>query len=169
MADEKQPPGELKIVDRRRFTADGEIRSDVEASPASQAAPETIISSNPTGASETKRQTPPLQETARLSAPEYPQAGLGSEPGVFEALLASLSTTAMLQMGLMKGPSGEPVPADLEAAHQTIDMLETLEKKTRGNLTTQEQAMLTQLLYELRMAFVEISGGLSPVQPGPDS
>jgi hypothetical protein len=74
----------------------------------------------------------------------------------FDTLVSYLGTTAMFQLGLMAGPSGERIPADLANARQTINMLEVLEQKTEGNLTREEGRLLDDVLYELRMAYVEV-------------
>ena len=69
----------------------------------------------------------------------------------------SLVTQAMLQLGLAARP-GEMAPQpDLNAAHETIDILGILQTKTKGNLTAHEVQLLTGSLSELRMAFVEIN------------
>jgi hypothetical protein len=76
-------------------------------------------------------------------------------PG-FDTLVSYLSTTAMFQMGLLAGPGGERIPADLANARRTIDLLEILQEKTQGNLTAEEAKLLDDILYELRMSYVEI-------------
>ena len=62
----------------------------------------------------------------------------------------------MFQLGLLPGPSGERIPLDLENARRTIDMLEVLRHKTQGNLTAEEAKLLEDVLYELRLSFVEL-------------
>ncbi len=87
------------------------------------------------------------------------QAGTGSEmPGVdFSTFVLSLGTTALYQLGVMPDPeSGESAQADPLVAKQTIDTLEMLRDKTRGNLEEEERKLIDSLLYELRMRFVEI-------------
>ena len=75
----------------------------------------------------------------------------------FSTLLLSLSTTALYQMGLAPDPStGQTRGPDALLARQTIDTLEMLRKKTRGNLDADEEKLFDSLLYELRMRFVEI-------------
>ena len=69
----------------------------------------------------------------------------------------SLLTTAMFQMGLAARPGDPPPPPDLAAAQETIDLLTVLQEKTKGNLTKEEEEILGGGLYELRMAFVELS------------
>ncbi len=84
----------------------------------------------------------------------------------FERFLASLYMTAMLQLGLMHEQGGQP-RIDIIGARQTIDTLSLLAEKTRGNLTPTEEAFLQNSLYEVRMAYVEVTNALSrPPQPG---
>jgi hypothetical protein len=74
----------------------------------------------------------------------------------FSTLALSLGTTALYQLGLVPDPeSGEIAAADPIAAQQTIDTLEMLRDKTRGNLSEEERKLIDSLLYELRMRFVE--------------
>jgi hypothetical protein len=84
----------------------------------------------------------------------------------FERFLASLYMTAMLQLGLMHQQGEEP-RMDIIGARQTIDTLTLLSEKTKGNLTPTEEAFLQNSLYEVRMAYVEVTNALSrPPQPG---
>jgi len=74
----------------------------------------------------------------------------------FSTFVLSLSTSALYQMGLVPDPqTGEPASANRELARQTIDTLEMLRDKTRGNLDEAEQKLLEGLLYELHMRFIE--------------
>jgi hypothetical protein len=85
----------------------------------------------------------------------------------FERFLASLYMTAMLQMGLMH-QQGEQPRVDILGARQTIDTLSLIAEKTKGNLTPTEESFLQNSLYEVRMAYVEVTNALSrPPQPGP--
>jgi len=82
---------------------------------------------------------------------ELPQIDLST-------FILSLSTSALYQMGLVPGPEGVKVPEPNRAlARQTIDTLEMLQEKTRGNLDPQESKLFENLLYELRMRFVEVA------------
>jgi hypothetical protein len=84
----------------------------------------------------------------------------------FERFLASLYMTAMLQLGLMHEQGGQP-RIDIIGARQTIDTLSLLAEKTKGNLNPTEEAFLQNSLYEVRMAYVEVTNALSrPPQPG---
>jgi len=86
----------------------------------------------------------------------------------FERFMASLYMTAMMQLGMMHEPGGQP-GVDIIGARQTIDTLGMIADKTKGNLTPKEQNFLQNCLYELRMAYVEVTNALAhpPQQPGP--
>ena len=86
----------------------------------------------------------------------------------FERFMASLYMTAMMQLGLMHEQGGQP-GVDLIGARQTIDTLSMIADKTKGNLTPKEQGFLQNCLYELRMAYVEVTNSLAhpPQAPGP--
>src|SRR5262245_9528727 len=76
----------------------------------------------------------------------------------FVGFVLSLAHTAAFHFGDVPDPvSGEAGTANLPAAQQIIDILALLEQKTRGNLTAEERQLLEQLLYELRMRYVEAS------------
>ena len=76
----------------------------------------------------------------------------------FAAFVLSLAHTAAVHFGDIPDPvSGQSAEANLPAAQQMIDILALLEEKTRGNLTAEERQLLDQLLYELRLRFVEAS------------
>ena len=73
----------------------------------------------------------------------------------FEALIFSLSTTALLQLGMAPHPESGKQEKDLPGAKQTIDILEILQQKTRGNLTADEGHLLEECLYDLKMTYVK--------------
>ena len=77
----------------------------------------------------------------------------------FTAFVISLATTAAIHLGDVADPAtGERPQANLEGAEQMIEILSLLDEKTRGNLTAEERQILEQVLYELRVRFVEVSG-----------
>jgi hypothetical protein len=76
----------------------------------------------------------------------------------FPAFVLSLAHTAAVHFGDVPDPvTGETAATNLPAAQQMIDILSLLEEKTRGNLTAEERQLLEQLLYELRLRFMEVS------------
>ena len=75
----------------------------------------------------------------------------------FVAFVLSLAHTTAVHLGDVPDPaSGQPSPPHLPAAAQMIEILGLLEQKTRGNLTAEERQLLEQVLYELRLRFVEV-------------
>jgi hypothetical protein len=85
----------------------------------------------------------------------------------FERFLASLYMTAMLQLGLMR-QQGEQPRIDIIGARQTIDTLSLIAEKTKNNLTPVEDNFLHNSLYEVRMAYVEVTNALThPPLAGP--
>jgi hypothetical protein len=77
----------------------------------------------------------------------------------FTGFVLSLASTAAIHFGDLPDPvSGERAEPNLDGAAQMIEILGLLDQKTRGNLTAEERQVLEQVLYELRMRFVEVSG-----------
>jgi len=138
MAEEKFESSGFRVVDRRPFTSEGERNPGQD-----ERAQET----------EPRRQAPPDPTPATETEPE---AGLSEDSSGFATLVSYLSTTAMYQLGLLPGPGGEYLPPDLLNGRRTIGLLEVLEEKTRGNLSRGEAKLLEDVLYELRMSFVEV-------------
>ena len=78
----------------------------------------------------------------------------------FTAFVLSLASTAAIHFGDLPDPvSGQPADLNLDGAAQMIDILSLLDEKTRGNLTAEERQVLEQVLYELRMRFIEAKRG----------
>ena len=182
---EKEKDSGFKVSDRRLFTADGELRTEAteEESPtpaAAQNAPQSAVAA-PTA--ETNMPAPPTASEQREQHDAYKKSARDLDARVelsghsakelevsFERFLASLYMTAMLQLGLMHEQGGEPA-VDVIGARQTIDTLGMLADKTKGNLTPKEQGFLQNCLYELRMAYEEVTNALArpPQAPGPTS
>ena len=173
---EKKDSG-FKVSDRRLFTAEGELRTDTpEETPASGEQSRVIVTdtSDATApplpsASEQKAQHDAYKESARDLDSRVELSGHSAKDLeiTFERFMASLYMTAMMQLGLMVEQGGAP-QVDLIGARQTIDTLGMLSDKTKGNLTPKEQGFLQNCLYELRMAYVEVTNALARgPQPGP--
>jgi len=78
----------------------------------------------------------------------------------FTTFVVSLASSAAIHFGDLPDPTtGQRTEVNLEGAAQMIDILALLEEKTRGNLTLEEREVLDQVLYELRLRFVDASGG----------
>ena len=76
-------------------------------------------------------------------------------PMDFNTFIMSLSTSALLHMGAL--PDAEGIEKNLPMAKHTIDCLAMLEDKTKGNLSGEEERLLNEVLYDLRMRFVSAS------------
>jgi len=78
----------------------------------------------------------------------------------FTAFVLSLASTAAIHFGDLPDPlSGKPAEPNLDGAAQMIEILTLLDQKTRGNLTAEERQVLEQVLYELRLRYVEAKSG----------
>ena len=78
----------------------------------------------------------------------------------FVSFIVSIASTAAIHLGDLADPAtGQRMEPNLEGAKQMIDILTLLEEKTRGNLTAEERQVLEQVLYELRLHYVDASGG----------
>jgi Domain of unknown function (DUF1844) len=185
MAEKKE--SSFTVTDRRLFTAEGELRKDVAEEPSESAKATAEAKSAPAepkgvGASSSKmpeapaaHDIPPMptpaerqeqadayKKTAKELDARVELSGHSSKDleMTFERFMASLYMTAMLQLGLMHEEGGQP-RIDLIGARQTIDTLTLLGDKTKGNLTSTEEDFLQNCLYELRMAYVEVTNSLA--------
>jgi len=184
MAEKRQEPA-FTVTDRRLFTEDGDLRQDAHETPEApkSAAPVASTPETAPGTPDTAQapDVPPLPTAAeqRAQADAYRKSSDALDSRVelsghsakefemtFERFMASLYMTAMLQLGLMH-QQGEQPRMDIIGARQTIDTLALLAEKTKGNLTPTEENFLQNSLYEVRMAYVEVTNSLSrPPQPG---
>ncbi|HEV2176877.1 MAG TPA: DUF1844 domain-containing protein [Terriglobia bacterium] len=164
MPDEKDESTGFKVVDRRSFAVGGERREGSEVPRGDDAA--GLLGPRPGPGTEPPavRRAEAGGESGVIAAGPGPGAA-GSESDFeagepeltgFETLVSYLATTAWFQLGLIPGPGGERIPVDFVSARRTIDLLEVLGEKTEGNLTPGEAKMLEDVLYELRMGFVEV-------------
>jgi len=114
---------------------------------------------------ETKEETAkPSKEEAKASesqeatAPEEDKADFQLPKINFATFIFSLNSSVLLQLGLIDDPATGKKTKNLPLAKQTIDILGMLEEKTQGNLTKDEETMLKNILYDLRMIYVKEKG-----------
>jgi hypothetical protein len=99
------------------------------------------------------------QEAAEKKKTQEESKRRGPLPkGNFAALVSMLTTQALFALGLLQVEGQEKRQPDLALAKYNIDMLETLQEKTKGNLTKEEETVLTNTLSELRMGYVKVAG-----------
>ncbi|NOZ41140.1 MAG: DUF1844 domain-containing protein [Planctomycetes bacterium] len=83
-------------------------------------------------------------------------------PASFEMLVTTLATEAMVALGQFPNPATQEVSLSPDHASYAIDMLAMLEEKTKGNLSPAEEKMMTELLHQLRMMFVQVQQSPQP-------
>jgi len=191
------------VTDRRKFTMDGEPRPDADPSPereeratpspepvAAAPAPQTAAAASSGAAPEPEMPPAPTAEENEqakraydMTADRLDTAVRAANPGMdhppamsFEQLVQSIYMTAMMQLGAATHEGQQP-QVDILGARQSVDMLGVLAEKTKGNLTLEENRLLDSALFELRMAFLEITQALArsaaakapaaPGRPGP--
>jgi type IV secretory pathway VirB10-like protein len=185
MPKEKEP--EFTVTDRRKFTMEGEPLPQTSTEETSKEAPQP----EPPQAAQPAPPPPPLAaqpeppppaptaQEQKQQADQYQKSshqfdsqlqreldsqGQGHKASdfaiTFEKFIASLYMTALVQLGVVHEQGGQPA-ADLIGARQTIDTLSLIAEKTRGNLTPPEDHMLSNCLYELRMAYIEVTNALT--------
>ena len=138
MDKDPQEQDEIRVVDRRRFTAEGEGKV---ADGPKQAAPV-----QPQEAA--KEQATKREEPTKKPGPQRPAVD-------FASFIVSLAHQTMVMLGEVPHPETKQVVINLEAARQTIDIIELLEQKTVGNLTEDEQKLIGDILASVRIAYVD--------------
>ena len=149
MSESKQDES-FKVVDRRLFTAEGELRKEV-------AEQQDREHEAPAASSAAGSATPSPAKPSPAAAAIPPAADAPKRSPAFENLIRSLGQNAALLLGGYADPrTGQPV-LDLEGAREMIDMLDALREKTRGNVAPEEDALLLDVLGNLKLAFMEMA------------
>jgi len=137
-------------------------------------ASQTTAASSPETAQESELPPPPTAEETDqakraydMTADRLDTAVRAANPGMdhppamsFDQLVQSVYMTAMMQLGAATHEGQQP-QVDILGARQSIDMLGVLAEKTKGNLTAEENRLLDSALFELRLAFLEITQALA--------
>ena len=151
------------------------------SAPASQGAQTQVQPGSPEAEHEEEMPAPPTAEEQQEQNEAYKASGKkidemisasGKAQGgplemTFERVIESFYMSALIQMGAIR-QDNEPPRVDIIGARQTIDSLAVLQEKTKGNLTDREKTLLQNVLFELRMAFIEITNAVaaSATRPG---
>jgi len=133
MKEKKKKDSGFVVKDKRLFAESGEARPQEEA----KASPETEAPK--------PQETP---ETATNQEADYP-------PVNFTNFVFSLSTSALFHFGDLADSEDGKTQKNLPAAKQTIDILDMLNEKTKGNLDENENKLIQSMLYELKMRYVK--------------
>jgi len=166
---EDQP--NFKVTDRRLFNADGSPRdlppeeqpvAKVEPTPEpAQPSPPVIEATQATQVTEATAATEPVASNEPEELPEdelsEEEIADAQDPASFLNFLMSIASNAASALGMMEHPVTHQRDVDLELGKHWIDVLGMLQKKTKGNLTKQEDQMMEGLLSDLRMQFVSLA------------
>jgi len=134
----------FRVIDRRPFTSEGELRKEVVEEQEREAKRDA-----------TKNHAAPPD--AAKTPPPPPSAESAERSAAFESLIRMLGSNAAMVLGAYADPrTGQPV-IDPEAARELIDMLDALHDKTKGNLAPEEDNLLLDLLGKLKMTYLEIN------------
>ncbi len=148
MSEHKQDEG-FKVIDRRPFTAEGEMRKEVVEEQEREAQREEV------------KEKAVAQAAADAKTAAAPPAETPKKVQAFENLVRMIGSNAAMVLGAYADPrTGEPM-LDPEAAREFIDMLDALQVKTKGNLAPEEDSMLLDLLGKLKMTYLEISKAMA--------
>lgn len=160
-----KPKSEIKVTDKRIFTAEGEIREEFRqeikagdpfaAKPAEKpAAPKEVPAE--------RRQTPNPEPPASGERRNKSIADKAQNPGTpFADFVEPLIAQAYVSLGMLRDPYGQKPKIDVAAARQMIEMVTMLKDKTAGNLTPDEDDFLSTHLGELKLAFVQRTKNLA--------
>jgi hypothetical protein len=159
---DKQTPKELKVTDKRIFTADGDIREefreDIHPAEPQRAAPAAAVPSSaapdaapPPQDRRQRQQDPPAGEDRRKTLKDKAENPATPFTNFIEPLIAQ----AYMSLGMLRNPYQPQAKIDVAAARQMIEILTLLKEKTAGNLTPDEEDFLETHLGELKLAFVQ--------------
>jgi len=139
----------FKVIDRRPFTAEGELRKEAIEEEAREAKRESVAAANAAKA--------PAPAAEPPAAPAKPLADAPKRSAAFENLIRMLGSNAAMVLGAYADPrTGQPM-IDPDAAREFIDMLDALHEKTKGNLAPEEDALLMDLAGKLKMTYLEVN------------
>ena len=147
MADHKQEET-FRVIDRRPFTSEGELRKEVVEEEEREAKREAAQHPPTPPAEAAKPTTPPSVDTPKPSPS-------------FENLVRMLGSNAAMVLGAYADPrTGQPM-LDPDQAREFIDMLDALREKTKGNLAPEEDSLLLDLLGKLKMTYLEVNQAIA--------
>jgi hypothetical protein len=98
---------------------------------------------------------PKMEKREESPREEKPEQDASLPEITFPSLLLSLSTSALIQLGEIQDPVSKQTVKNLPLAKQTIDLIGMLKEKTKGNLTSDEEKLLENMLYELKLWYVK--------------
>ena len=162
MSEQNRGPSGIKIVDRRRFTAEGDTRAEAAsiADPVKPPSPPPAVPKAAPAAS--------ASVAAAAGSQAAPAAGgqAAAGPSALLQFIAQLATTAMAAMGVLPPAQSRGVPVNFQMAQDYLEIIAMLQERTRGNLTVEEDTTLQSILIDLRLQFVDVTQPPPPGLPG---
>ena len=161
---ENKPEETFRVIDRRPFTAEGELRHEVVEQEEREA--EREAAAEAAAAARKAKAVPAPVATKGEQAEDAEEAIVPPEDApkripAFENLVRMLGSNAAMVLGAYADPrTGQPM-IDPEAARELIDMLDALRDKTRGNLSPEEDTLLLDLLGKLKMTYLEVNQAIA--------
>jgi len=138
----------FRVIDRRLFTEEGELRQEIAAEEKREAVKEASVA---------KPEAPAVPS----ATPETPPAETPKRSAAFENLIRMIGSNAAMVLGAYTDPrTGQPM-IDPDAARELIDMLDALYEKTKGNLAPEENDVLLDLLGKLKLTYLEVNQALA--------
>ncbi len=145
----EQNDDSFRVIDRRLFNPEGELREEVRDQMEQEQKTEVASA----GKSEAK--PPTAAERKPAAAPEATEVPRRSP--AFEMLIDLIARNAVALLGGITDPrTGKPM-VDLEGAREVVDMLDALREKTRGNLAPEEEQLMLDVIGSLKMSYLEMS------------
>ncbi len=163
---ERKPEESFKVIDRRPFTAEGELRKEVleqerreQESPAVVQKPAAASGDAAVTGTQRAGSAAPLGGQAEHGSTSPPDAGAEAPTPShsFEMLVDFLARNAAVLLGGYADPRTGQALLDLDGARELIDMLDVLREKTRGNLAPEDDRLLLEVLGSLKLSFLEMS------------
>jgi hypothetical protein len=138
----------FRVIDRRLFTEQGELRQGALAEEAREAVKEAVAA----------KEAPAVPPS---DTPDAQPAEAPKRSPAFESLIRMLGSNAAMVLGAYADPrTGQPM-IDPDAARELIDMLDALHEKTKGNLAPEEESILLDLLGKLKLTYLEVNQALA--------
>jgi hypothetical protein len=139
--DTDEDSNEIRVTDRRLFTRDGVLREEVSRPDEEE--------------QERGERTPEPAERPQVAAGGFARRSLDEPSGVdFTMLVNAMAQPALIFLGEIAPPGTGRPEVNLEQARLQIDLLDLLRVRCRGNMSAEEEGLLEQILYQLRMLYV---------------
>jgi hypothetical protein len=160
LADPKNNEESFKVVDRRLFTPEGELRKEAIEQERQESLKEEKPAAATKPAPKTAATAPVPAEREAKAAEKVAEPTAASVPAPlrgFQMLVDFLAGNAAARLGMLPDPRTGQAFLDLEGANELIDMLDALRERTRSNLAQEEDQLLLEVLRSLKLSYLEMT------------